>query len=885
MIMHLNQYQQETLDILRRFLELARVAGPASAYETVRQEPDQKRRLGRFAGAYSILEGLPAAPYVCLRLPTGGGKTILGAHAIPVARDAWIEKDYPLVLWLVPTNTIRRQTADALKNTRHPYRQVLDESFSGRVRVFDIADFAQVRPQDIRDNLIIIVGTIQTLRVANTEGRKIYAHHEEMEPHFSGVAPTTPDLERFAEGENKGKIKFSFANLLHLHRPLMVVDEAHNAVTGLSRDMQVRVNPCAIIEFTATPRVQSNILHSVTALELKREEMIKLPIVLAEHDSWQNAVNGAIGSRAALDRLALKEAEYLRPIILFQAQNADQDVTVEVLKKHLIEVEHIDEAAIAIATGEQRELDGIDLFDPKCPITCVITVEALKEGWDCSFAYVFCSVARIKDAGDVEQLLGRVLRMPYAKRRKSDELNKAYAHVSESTFGEAARALTDRLVGMGFDEEEAREAIEPAQGTLDDTGLFAPREKPLPVFRHKVEAGPAEIAALRSQNLEGLAVSELDDGAVEISVTGNVTPEVEAAIVSAVPAPVRKQLSEAVAHYRKETKQELSPAQRREPFDVPRLTAEIQGRLEFVDSEILMEVHDWSLLNHPADLTAAEFDVRATARSFEIDLDGNHITYQFAHEEAQLPLDIDVAGWTPENLVIWLDRYLRQPDIQQSVLLRWVRDCVDHLTAKRGLHIAALMRAKFILARKLKEKIDGTRQEEQRRAYQQYLFDPGAVVSVSFDDGFEFKEGMYRDQKRHRYDGRFRFSRHYLGPNEVPAFDGVEGGEEYQCAQMIDSLPTVKYWIRNVARHPNSFWLPLAAGKFYPDFVALLDDGRTLVVEYKGAHIADSGDTNEKRTIGRLWEQKSGGRGLFLVVEKEQAGLDMRAQIIGKIGA
>ena len=88
-----------------------------------------------------------------------------------------------------------------------------------------------------------------------------------------------------------------------------------------------------------------------------------------------------------------------------------------------------------------------------------------------------------------------------------------------------------------------------------------------------------------------------------------------------------------------------------------------------------------------------------------------------------------------------------------------------------------------------------------------------------------------------------------------------------RCAQVIDSLATVKYWIRNVVRHPNSFWLPTATDKFYPDFVALLNDGRLLVVEYKGAHIAETSDTNEKRTIGALWERSSDGKGLFIIAE------------------
>jgi len=146
---------------------------------------------------------------------------------------------------------------------------------------------------------------------------------------------------------------------------------------------------------------------------------------------------------------------------------------------------------------------------------------------------------------------------------------------------------------------------------------------------------------------------------------------------------------------------------------------------------------------------------------------------------------------------------------------------------------------------------------------------------------------MYFDVRKHRA-GAFRFRNHFLDPDDVPAFSGQDGdgGEEFVCAQMLDSLnDKVDFWIRNVARHVNSFRLPLASGFFYPDFVAKLKDGRIFVVEYKGAHLAGSGndDTNEKRLIGSLWERSSAGKGLFAVIEKEVAGRDVRGQLLDAI--
>ncbi len=874
--MNLKNYQSETLGTLRRYLESARIAGPKAAYEAIVKEPKQLARLGRYGGDYTPLEGLPGVPYVCLRLPTGGGKTILGTHAIGVARDAWIEKEFPLVLWLVPSNTIRTQTAEALKNPAHPYRQVLDSMFDGRVRIFDITDFSDLRPHDIRDNCCVVVGTIQTLRVQNTEGRKVYAHHEELEPHFSGAPIADPELEKLDDGSG---IKFSFANLLHIHRPLMIVDEAHGAVTGLTREMQVRVNPCAIVEFTATPRLNSNILHSVTAQELKNEEMIKLPIVLSEQPTWQNAVNGAIAQRAQLAKEAEGDSDYIRPIVLFQAQDKNQEVTVAVLKQYLIDVENIDADKIAVATGDQRDLDGIDLFDRGCKIEYVITVEALKEGWDCSFAYVFCSVSKIQSATDAEQLLGRVLRMPYAKRRKPAALNKAYAFLSEVEFGKSARGLADKLVAMGFDETEATSNIEPVQQELG-RDILVPAIKPPPVLTQQVKCDAEAIKPL--ENVKGIEVVETTNGEFEIKMTGPISPEVEEKVANVLTSAERPSFKKQVAEHRARFEAEASPAQKGESFRVPRLFSGFQGVLELADTDIFMESHEWSLLKHAASLSQGEFAISETASEFVIDFNGQKVTYDFAGDQAQQVLDIDVQGWTPEALTLWLDRQVRRPDIEQSQLIRWLSDLVQNLTTARGIPIASLMRCKFILARKVREKLAGIRESERGSAYQQRLFAAEAKVEVSFDDGFEFKDGMYSDQRR--YIGSWKPRCHFLGADQLPGFDGAADGEEFQCAQALDAVDGVKFWVRNVARHPSSFWLPTAADKFYPDFVAQLTDGRLLVVEYKGAHLADGADTAEKRTIGELWERKSGGKGLFLVVEKTVGGKDMRAQISGKIG-
>ena len=893
--MQLKTYQRETLDTLHRFLRDARVRGPKVAYEAITSEPEQAKRLRGYGGSYTPLLGDEELPYVCLRLPTGGGKTILAAHSIAAAAEDYIGQEFPMVLWLVPSTTIRKQTAEALQNPRHPYRKALSEHFGEPVRVFDMSDFLRLRPHDIGRHLCVFVGTIQNLRVSNTDGRKVYDHQEDLEPFFTKVSKRAPGLEPLGEdlakkvGGDPADIRYSFANLMHLHRPLMIVDEAHKAVTGLSREMQSRVNPVAVIEFTATPHKKSNILHAVSALELKNEQMIKLPVQLGEHQTWQGAVTAAIAKRAELAEEAEKDREgYIRPIVLFQAQDKGQEVTVEVLKQHLIDVHRIDESSIAIATGEQRELDGIDLFDPNADplIEYVITKEALKEGWDCSFAYVFCSVANIKSSTDAEQLLGRVLRMPYATRRKSAKLNKAYANLVSKSFAEAATALRDRLVEMGFEETEAEENIEadPQFGGDDPDDLWAPRRRPKPSVRIEVNASDEELSKAREAASDKIAVTKDEEGKATIVVTGFVRDEEIEQVAAALPEAAANRVREDVAKYKAEHAHKASPAEKGEGFVVPALMAHVQGELVFADSERFAEYFDWSLKDAPVQLSKDEFDVNATEDGFEIDLDGNNLTLRPTDQTDQLLFDIEVDGWSEASLVRLLAKQVRADDVPASEMLAWLSSVVQHLTGARVLPLSALMRCRFILARKLKEKVDALRKAARETAYQACLFAPDAEVEVSFEDGFRFFDGMFDGVPSYR-GTKYTFAKHFLGPDRVPRFDGKgeDGaeGEEFKAAQLIDSMAEIEYWVRNVSQHPNAFRLPVAGGWTYPDFVAKLKDGRLLVVEYKGGHLVT--DAAEKRAVGELWQARSGGDGVYVFAEKEVGGRNVREQIRARL--
>ena len=776
--MQLKTYQQNTLDVLRRFFEQCRLTDVKSAYNGITNEWEIKDRLrGQRSLSYNVWQGLEGTPRVCLKVPTGGGKTILAAHAIRIVSETWCEKEYPLVLWFCPSDTIRKQTAEALKNPRHPYRQALDEQFGGRVRVFDIDEKFNILPHDIEGSACIIVSTIQAFRQSNTDKYKVYAHNENLEPHF-----TTIPAQEGMESLDNGQIKFSFANLLFYHRPIEIVDEAHNAVSPLTRETHQRLNPSAIIELTATPQTDNNTLYVVRPSELKAEEMIKLPIALTENIGWEQAVDQAIAQRAELEEIAKKEREYLRPILLLQAQDKNGEVPVAVLKEYLLNT--IPENQIAIVTGEQKELDGINVSDRDCPIRFVITVEALKEGWDCPFAYVLCSLANIQTDTPVLQLLGRVMRMPYATTRQQVVLNKAYAFVLSREFGKSAQTLIEKLKDKGFDEAEATAAVTPVL--------------PMPLLDSRPESFVLDTPLATNLIPSGI---EYDEKRRELTFTPETTEEEVTQIAGSLPPEEAFSFRRQYVAYRSR-EEEPSPAKRGEKFVVPRLFVERQGEFCF-DVDEIFEYFDWNLADYaPPELPESEFSITPQGNGFLIDLDGNRLNYAPDSRSGQMQL-FEVEGWTAANLVSWLDQKLGAIDLSQLVLRDWLRRVVEHLTENRSMSLSALMLAKYVLKSKLEQKINGARKTAKEKSYQQALFAPESRVLVDFDNGFEFKAGMYDGVPS--YQGSYRFTKHFLGSKKVPAFDGKDDGEEALCAQVIDQLPDVEYWVRNVERHSASF--------------------------------------------------------------------------------
>ena len=445
---------------------------------------------GGQAGVEPYKNTVPGVPHLCVKVPTAGGKTFIAVNALDTVFTALARRSPrrpKLVVWLVPSLTILDQTVKALSSPEHPYRKRLDQLFRHRVAVYEKRDLlmgAGFAHDTAQEQLSIVVMSFDSLRAKNKEDRKIYQENGNL---ASFLLPDAGDSGGWLLAEHDAS---ALINVIRRLRPVVVVDESHNAESALSVEMLKNLNPDFILDLTATPRNNSNIVSYVDALALKKQHMVKLPVIVANRGSKAEVIEAALILRRQLEDLATREVaeggKYIRPIVLFQAQprTADDNTTFEKIREKLIGMK-VPAGQIAIKTAGIDELKGIDLMGRDCPVRFIITVNALKEGWDCPFAYILASLADKTSAVDVEQILGRVLRMPHVQQHGNDLLNLSYVFTASNRFMDTLQNVVKGLNRAGFSDRDYRaiDAIDAvAAGAAAPWGSGTTQELPLDGF-------------------------------------------------------------------------------------------------------------------------------------------------------------------------------------------------------------------------------------------------------------------------------------------------------------------------------------------------------------------------------------------------------------------
>jgi type III restriction enzyme len=625
------------------------------------------------------------------------------------------------------------------------------------------------------------------------------------------------------------------------------------------------------------------VLHHVSAAELKAADMVKLPLrVVTRRPSQRDQLLAeAMALRADLEKLALAEAqqtgEYLRPILLIQAERVD---ACGPLRERLINEFPITRDEVKISVGTLDELKDVkDIASPKCLVRFILTVQKLREGWDCPFAYVLCSLKETRSATAIEQIVGRILRLPGAQAKQHPDLNCAYAFSVSDSLPEVLNELREALESNGFTPAEAERILLPVpQGIL-----------PLGVQPKTVQFEPgkeidADVAQVQEAALGGKV--RIDAARGEITVLVPLNKDETEALVSCVKTPEAKAKVEEIVELVRAAEQAFggsgqtrapSPYERGLDFVVPLLCVDENGSLFEFESTFLIE-HPWRLSQKDASLPedynplkrpvgqAGTVDVGASGRVetavAEIAPDNDFVAT--LHQQV---MALGVTGdWSTEDLVAWLDRHIEHSDIPLGESAEFLRKAMRGLTARFAISDVSLLALdRFRLRDAVERRIHQHRQAEREAVFQSYLL-PDSVLTVSDAHAINFKTMRYEPSRQ--YEGSYQFKKHYFGPKpgELPerTSDG-DLAEEFRCAQFLDGLPEVQFWVRNLPRKTTSFRLQTSRDWFYPDFLCQLADGRVLAVEYKGKHLYDASDAEEKRAVGAVWASRSNGRCLFVM--------------------
>lgn len=362
--MELKEYQKKTLKQVKSYLEKL-VEFKAKNEKVTKVDPDLsinfplktwEKVVNTFY--HSKKNGLgEELPNFYLKIPTGGGKTLLACHIIDLINRSYLKKQTGVVLWIVPTNQIYRQTLASLKNREHPYRQVLDISSAGRTVVLEKMD--RFTKLDVEQNLVVMLLMLPSASRRNKEVLKVFKDSGGFGEFFpweddrdanEKLIKKFPNLDYF--GDENGfygrVVKTSLGNTLRVLKPIIIIDEGHKAYSKIAQNTIKNFNPSIIVELSATPPQDSNILVNISGQELNREEMIKLDLHITNKASpdWKDAMLAAVEKRNFLEQKAKEyeanTGEYIRPICLIQAERTGKDqrgtkyIHAEDVKEYLI---------------------------------------------------------------------------------------------------------------------------------------------------------------------------------------------------------------------------------------------------------------------------------------------------------------------------------------------------------------------------------------------------------------------------------------------------------------------------------------------------------------------------------------------------------------------
>lgn len=848
--MELKAYQQEVINDLSLFLEHVQETKNTKEafYDFWTKHPRTPLQpfLGTSIEPYK--NNVPRVPHICVKVPTAGGKTFIACNALKTIFDAFDYDKPKAVIWLVPSITILEQTLKNLKDPSHPYRQKINSHFGNKVEVFDKATLLQgsgFNATSVKEQLNIMVFSFDSLRARNKEDRKVFQENGNLQS-FENLLGQNTDI--------------TLGEVIKYLNPVVVVDESHNAESDLSVDMLKEINPSFILDLTATPRNNSNIISFIDALELKKENMVKLPVIVYNHQDKTEVINSALQLQKRLELQAKDEekkgGKYIRPIVLFQAQpkNADDNTTFEKLKEKLIELK-IPEEQIKIKTANLNELKNIDLMDKACPVRYIITINALKEGWDCPFAYILASLADKSSAVDVEQILGRVLRQPYVMKHNFPLLNLSYVLTASSKFLDTLDNIVKGLNKAGFSDKDYK---------LADTTAIETQKQTDPLQQLTLTIPTAELVQTTETSED--ITSDIDTSRIVLP-TDSVTP------------------SDSV------TAIENSALEQNQEFE--KTVSEIEsGNTTVLPSELKELVRTYTIKNifkEQADkINLPQFFLKIPAndlfgiREEEIALEKENLLEGFALSKCDINIAFD--NIASELYKVDLDEtkkehtptFVRLDGTVKESILTYILDPArkDSRVKNFTKRIMDIIGNMYPIPDKEIEKYISRILED----FKDEQFSDFANNEYTYTDKIkkkikELSENFAEQKFKDLLDtDRVYIKKAYKLPKKISPGntakdiakalyekEGNMNGFEERVINEIGNMQNIAFWTRNIEKKGfriNGFV------NHYPDFIIQTKSGKTVVLETKGDHL----DAEQKIRLGGLWASKAGNNYRYFMV-------------------
>lgn len=853
--MEMKSYQRRAIDDLTRYMELLNQAQDyAAAFSQFWQEKSAPA-----LGHYQDI--LPGVPNLCFKVPTGGGKTFLACNAIRPVFDALPMTKMKAVVWLVPSDAILSQTLKNLQDASHPYRQAIDVAFGGRVTVYSKQELLSGQNFNITavtEQLSIMVLSYDSFRGRSNEALKAYRENSSLAPMAKALGKPQQPIEKADD-----TALFQIINQLS---PLVIVDESHHARSELSLDMLKDFNPCFVLELTATPKRNSNILSYVDAAQLKAANMVKLPVIVYNRDSQQEVITDAIDLRRNLERLVeaerSKSGKYIRPIVLFQAQpkGKENSTTFEKLRDKLVDA-GIPQEEIAIRTADINELKNVDLLSESCPIRYIITINALKEGWDCPFAYILASIANKTSPVDVEQILGRVLRLPHTCQHSQPSLNMSYVLTSSNDFDQTVKQIVRGLNHAGFTDRDYRMAEPPKPATPP-----VQTELPHPPLQEDSPSAEDEFLAFDGTQI-----------AAELANRTNTSLPDSPAPTNAMLAEAEK-VSEAYTKTMEENAGDLFT--QNFAWEVQEKVNTFPVKPEFADDIKNLRIPQFfqvvpQSLFHEGTLELLEKEQLASGftlkgKAYDIDFgsaDDELVQVDVRTKEGSVPKVFKMSDADQRYFKEYFNSRPEESRVKlcKEIMFRQLNklDMVDAAELREYLErivndmdkpqLAAMEKSPLGYATKIRNKIDTLLTQHYKDTFHQWIETEKVICSPSY----QLPSVIHHAN-----------STSFLGGSLYQAEEDMNELEQ-DLVMELTALSNVRWWHRNISRQGfciNGFI------HHYPDIMVMTESGKVILVETKGGHLKNN-DSRDKIELGKAWQHTAGSMYRYYMVFRDEENL------------